>query len=472
MKVLLVEDTPATVEELRSTFADDPVELRVAESRDGALEALEEGGFDLAICDLKMPARDGGVDLDTEHGLAVCDHIRDTIPGLPVVILSGFGHLDDLDTRLSEAQTVDLLGTGQRPMLKHFRKTQMTDFVAYVRRHAEELEALHDIEISGGAEQVDLGPHDRQVLRIYARRLNGAVVSVRRLSGGRSGAVTLAAEIDRLDGTRAGRVVAKLNTLDEVADEVARYVVHVPSLLNPGTFTPYADEVIAGAGSRSGVFYSLAVGFDESLFDLVAASPSDAQEVVQRVREALEPWHGRPHADRVTVADVRRLLVTDEVFSDLASRYDWARDEVEAQEVWVNMCDSHGDLHGGNLLINAAKQSLLIDFGRVGTATAALDPITLELSAVLHPDAGGDLGGWPTQAQAEVWDSAEYVDPSPIKPFVEACREWLYSVARGNREVDATIYAYALRQLRFDDVDWDLASAFGKGAAGRLMAPP
>ena len=42
-------------------------------------------------------------------------------------------------------------------------------------------------------------------------------------------------------------------------------------------------------------------------------------------------------------------------------------------------------------------------------------------------------------------------------------------MSRGDREADAVVYGFALRQLLFDGVDLELAAAYSRGAANRLL---
>ncbi len=144
-------------------------------------------------------------------------------------------------------------------------------------------------------------------------------------------------------------------------------------------------------------------------------------------------------------------------------------EEVETQDVYVFRSPAHGDLHGGNVLVDDQNNPLLIDFGRVGPAVASLDPVTLELSAILHPDAGLDSGGWPTVLQAERWFSLrDYVTGCPVADFVESCRAWAHDVARGDREVLTAAYSYAARQLQYATVNQDLARAYVRGTLNAL----
>ena len=472
LRLLLIEDDLEVVARLREAFELAGIDVVVAEALDDAVSRTDEGGYDLVVCDLVIPPSVGGEATTTEHGLVACDHARERLPGTPVWIYSAFGTLDDLKDRLSEAPQEDLLGTGGRPLLRAFSKGKPEQLKQAVVEYAEELRALQeDVAITWGADPHELAPADARIMRIYSRQRGGEVVRLRQLAGGRSGAVTLWTEVEEPEGGISGRVVAKLNSLAEIEDEERRVEEHAAHVLAAPVYAGSLHAVKAGTRDRAGLFYSLAAGYDRTLFDLLAESPDEAAKVVQQISNALEPWHANSTPAPWTVRHIRRLLVRDEKLGELRVDADWATSDLEGRRVPCRRCRSHGDLHGSNVLVNGGQRGMLIDFARAGFATAPLDPITLELSAVLHPDSRIDLQGWPTQEQAANWAvENDYVEGSPIKPFVQACRQWMYKVQRTDREAVATVYAYALRQLRYGDVDLDLAAAFSKGAATRVLA--
>lgn len=304
---------------------------------------------------------------------------------------------------------------------------------------------------------------------MHARRYGGTAAKVRLLTGGKSDARTLKIETEHPDGTPASRVVAKLHDLNAIEDEERRYELYVASLLDAGTYTNRLETRRAGAQHRGGLFYSVAGRYDASLFDVLRRSPTDAAAIVAEIRSSLTPWHGDPVVEQQRIGDVRRLLVSDARLADLRAEPDCLSEELEALETHVRSAPAHGDLHGENILVAPDNRSILIDFGRVGPAVNAVDPVTLELSAVLHPDAALDLSDWPTREQAEGWqDRSFYLEGCPVAEFIEACRDWSDAVSRGDRETDAVVYGYALRQLLFDDVDLELAAAYSRGAASRL----
>jgi CheY-like chemotaxis protein len=468
LKVLLIDDDPLIERAFRTGLASTTVELTVVQSRESALDALEED-FDLVVCDLKLPTAPGG-EPQVIHGLATCDDVRERAPGVPVLILSGFGTLDDLEDRLAGAPPARFLGSDERPLLRHLKKDRLDEAIASVAEHAEELERLRDeIEIAWGSDPNEIDRLDRQLLRLYARQRRGAVIRLRRFTGGRSGAQTLWMEIEDADRGISARGVAKLDNLSSVTDEERRFREHVAPLLPAGSFAGSIEFVKAGAGSRGGLFYSLAADYDRTLFNVLETSPEEAAEIVRRLFAKTESWHKHPIPKRLQVRDVRRAFISDDALAEVRAQHGEFLDfDIETGSVWVNLTRTHGDLHGGNILISPVDDPILIDYGRVGYAPAATDPVTLEVSTLVHPDAGLKLAGWPTDDQARSWESPEYVAGSPIQPFIASCREWLIAVTRGDRERDATLFGYALRQLQYPGCPAALVIALSQGCAARL----
>jgi CheY-like chemotaxis protein len=470
MRLLFIEDEPELHASLRAEVGGFGVEVETAMHAEEALEKIGAGGYDLIVCDLRIPASAEAPEPHKEHGIKVYDRLRVDVPGVPIIIFSAFGDLADLGDRLSEAQPQDLYGDGAVKMVVERTKSQLREVVALIREQQEALDRLtREVEISGADARAAMSELDERLLRIHAHKHGGAAAKVRMLTGGKSGALTLAVEVERLDGSPASRVVAKLNDLEEIEEEELRYETHVAPLLQAATYTNRLETLRAGARDRGGLFYSLAHRYDASLFDVLRASADDAARIVTEVQGNLAPWHSDPRAEPRALGDLRRLLVRDDRIRELRHSPDWLTEVLEQTEVVVREAPVHGDLHGGNILVTQDRRAILIDFGRVGIAFNAVDPVTLELSAILHPDSCLDLAGWPTHEQAERWNErAFFLEGCPIASFISACRDWSDAASRGDRETDAAVYGFALRQLLFDDVDTSLAAALSRGAARRL----
>ena len=66
--------------------------------------------------------------------------------------------------------------------------------------------------------------------------------------------------------------------------------------------------------------------------------------------------------------------------------------------------------------------------------------------------------GWPSAEAVEHWEAVEaYFPDCYCREFVVASRQWARAVAAGEREIYSTVYAYAVRQLKYNDTDKGLA---------------
>lgn len=466
MEILLVEDDSREVRSLQRRIPG--VHWRVAATKAEAFAEIASAAPDLVICDLRIPPDSVDLDAHTDHGLAVFDRVRLEWPGVPILVFSGFSDIDMLDERLAAAPTVAYRRAVVEPLCRHVKKDAIDKAIADVELLRTSLAALDEVEISWGGAPDLLEAHDRRVLRLYAQQRGAALVRARALKQGNSGSLTLALTLQEGVG-EASHAVTKLNTIEEVEDEASRYRANVAERVELGAYTPLTEVIVAGAGARGGLFYRLADGFDRNLFDLLRSDPEAAATVVSALRVATRAWLSAGSVEQVDVGWVRKCLVRDEIFGSLKDRAPWGNETLEGRRLEVLRARQHGDLHGENVLIDPVGRPVLIDFGRAGHAISSLDPVTLELSALLHPEAKLDLSEWLTPGHAECWaDRGQFVVGSPITPFIEACRSWAYDVARGDREVLATAYAYTLRQMRYPHTDQQLVAALNLGTARAL----
>jgi DNA-binding response OmpR family regulator len=90
-KILVVDDSPQISKALSDLLSASGYQVRTAPSAERALQILDSSTFDLIITDLKMTGMTG-IDLAKEV-------LRKT-PGLPIVILTGFGDMDSVVSAL------------------------------------------------------------------------------------------------------------------------------------------------------------------------------------------------------------------------------------------------------------------------------------------------------------------------------------------------------------------------------------
>ena len=86
-RILVVEDEKAIRNVLRNILANESTSHLIEEAEDGeqAIHLLGESTFDLVLCDIKMPKKDG---------LEVLDYAMEHFGDTPFVMISGHGDLD------------------------------------------------------------------------------------------------------------------------------------------------------------------------------------------------------------------------------------------------------------------------------------------------------------------------------------------------------------------------------------------
>lgn len=462
--VLVVEDEADFIDELQQVFAElqQPIGLHIAKSRDAAMAALDADFFDLIVLDLKLPTIDGALDAAPAHGHAVFAHAGVVAPGTPIFVLTGSPAEDFIPAMLASKQQCDIWSEGRSVGSVDFlQKYKFDECPAKLAPIITAVHALDAVELD--RRDVNLSLAEERLIRIFAKRFLGVHCEVSRLGGGLSGAKVVRLRLRDAAGTLVHDAVAKLGSPADVRDEARRFDSLV-SRLEPQATPRKLAMLEFGAGALAGIFYGLAAGFDSSAFDIASFTDGRAAAAVQGIARVTARWTDGVPQTRLPIRDVRRRLLSDESLAAVQQAYSlpWI-DAFETSEIQTRWACIHGDLHGSNALIASDGSAMLIDYGDVGDGPASLDPVTLELSVIFHPQRL-DLQGWPSIDQAKQWgDLDSYVAGCPVEEFVRACRAWAGNVAAGNREIAASAYSYLIRQLKYDDTDKNLALALLEG---------
>jgi CheY-like chemotaxis protein len=465
-RLLLIEDNHRQAAMIENACCpnSDQATIDVVTNGAEAEAALDDGEYDLIICDLALPPDERRFEPDTAEGIRLFELIRERSQGTPVIILSGNADLQMMQGFFKSNRAADLYGTRtEEPLVQFFEKEQLPDCVDAVRTHVARTLQLDQLELTLPA-GVTLSLSDERALRIFGRRTGAVEARIDSLDGGLSGSKTFKVAFQDGASANTGTVVAKLGALSSVLREYAKYD-ELAAKLPVGLGAHIIFMVGAGAGKRGALIYQLADEYTESLFGLLGRRDPQALKAVRRLRARLTEWVVDAPVVARTLTDIRRGAVGDYKLREAG--WDYARErgvEVNVRESMV-----HGDLHGLNILINPQGEPTLIDYGEVRRANAALDPVTLELSAVFHPAVAGTLGGWPSEEQASEWfDLDAYCLGCPIEEFVRECRDWASSVAAGDGEVLASGYAFAVRQLKYKESTLAVASAIAEGTLATL----
>ena len=194
-------------------------------------------------------------------------------------------------------------------------------------------------------------------------------------------------------------------------------------------------------------------------------------KIVTQLQHIFSRWQEGVGATKRTVKAIRQQLLPDDIAATtLINQYSIDIGDIEEREIAVKWPCIHGDLHGANVLVDDHNNAMVIDFGDVGPGPAALDPVTLELSLFFHPDALPE-NAVVQPAVAQGWANLDgYAEQFAAKEFIRSCRQWAHAVAAGDREVFACCYAYALRQLKYQDTNKDIAIALVRASLEALKA--
>ena len=472
MHVLVIEDKSEFVDAIIAMLAElpGPPNPRVARSRDAAYALLETEFFDLIVLDLRIPTKDGGFDDAPSHGHAVFARARSVAPGTPILVLTGSPVEDFVETLLEQKQDVDVWGENRKVMtVDILRKYEFEKCPAKLRPLAEAVRALADIELDRST--INLSIEDDRLIRIFARKNGGTRCIISRVGGGLSDALVLRIRITDAGGARVHDAVAKLGSPADVMNESERFDRYVSRLDAPATPRKLAMLHFGGRG-RAAIFYGLADGFDQTAFEISRASEEQVAKAIKGVESATARWLEDVGQTRKTIQVVRRRNLSDAEAAKLLEKFPipWAA-EFEGREIQTRWACIHGDLHGSNVLLAGDGRAVVIDYGDVGEGPASLDPVTLELSAIFHPQGPLKDSVWPTLDQAKQWGDLEsYLEGCPIPAFIRECRSWAARAAAGNREICASAYAYLLRQLKYEDTNKELALALLQGVKASFDA--
>lgn len=471
MNILIVEDDENNIDLFsKALLASDGYAIRIARSRDAALVLMTSFECDIAIIDLNIPTVDGERDGHESHGMTVYTQFQKILRGTPVIIFSAYGTIKLVRNLLQTTEVGDPWGRGvNSPLLNFNQKEEFADCIATIRQIKDDLQQLSKIDLSTLGIDLSINCFHKRALKIFARIHHGSSIHLKKLGGGLSGARTLKVDVCNLQGGIVCKAFAKLDSISKILDERSRYQERISPILGIGGFTPEIRIQLAGSGNIGGLFYQFAEGFDQSLLDVLKTNADRAASLISEIRKMESRWYLSAMNTSITIKDIRRSLVGDEVIEKYRTELPPYFDSIEASTLNCRTCSQHKDLHPLNILVSTEDKAIFIDYGTVSNAPACLDAVTLELSLFFHPDCKGTAQGWPTVEDAARWpDIDAYLNGHALSPYIAACRAWAFEEQRSDKAVFAVAYSYALRQLKYDDTDHLLALALGKAALSKL----
>ncbi len=472
IEVLSVEDNPddrAFIEEVLKDV-DPNARLTFKNDAESAIRTLESMFFDLMILDLRIPySSDNPLETDPDHGVSVLGEARKRAPGLPILIFTGSEYESLVRILMKEGDKQDIWGCGsKKPTLDLVRKDSKSEFAAEVKEIVSDIQALGDCDHRNRA-AINLPIDADRLIRIAVRRLGGTSYEVHKLGAGKSSADVFSVRVKDSSGKQIFNLVLKIDDHAKAEDEERKYRLHAQQL-NSSHTPRLLERLEYGGHSRAAIIYDLVSDAEGSLFD-IAGDAGKSIAVLSNLAEALAPWHSIEGETAMEIRQIRRTNLSDERAAEVIGSFglEWA-ETLEERRVGTKRGVTHGDLHGGNVLVDREDRTALIDFNDIERRPAVFDWISLELSLLFNIDGPARGGEWPTIEQCKNWaDVDAFVKHSPFEAFVRNCRENALRVCTGERELCAVAYAYLLRQFRYDDTDKDRLKTLIECVHGRLQ---
>ncbi|WP_192552551.1 response regulator [Pseudomonas sp. IzPS59] len=473
MQILFVEDNSSYADTLVSVVKDkfSDIAWDVVDNSSSAEILLAEKFYDLVILDLCMPNIPAGLEKSVENGQQLFYTLQRAMPGTPIYILTG-SELDSFATSLSRhGERVKLWGAEKEfPTVLYFRKNDTLELVKELSEVYSEIASVNAITINTRGKDIVFAKGQERALKSFVRSMGGTDGVYYPLSG-LSGSLVGRVEVRDARLTVIGIFVAKLGLSSKIQKENESYTRHV-RLMPMNTFTPLLLSMDKGLKEYSAIFYTLAEGYEETLFEIIRNDPSAAVDVIEKVRFSMERWSAARNVSRVKIGDIRRAKLSDENFEELIAK-NQIEDIKDIEEFFVNASVSctHGDLHGANVLVNQARIPVLIDFGDVGFGYTGLDPITLEMSLIFHPDSVASKVSHEMRSFIDKWPNIDgYCQDNPFGEVIKFCRDWAYDISGDDKSVLAAGYAFAMRQLKYDTVGSDETVALIKRIVESIRA--
>lgn len=462
---VLVEDDAEQAAVAREVLEQEGFRVRAFDALAPALDYLQQPPelIDLFVLDRRLPVRRGDSASD-ELGDELLAQVSRDYPDSCIVVFTGYASIEHVQRAVR----------GSGPLPEHrgvsvdrisvLQKHQSLEFRGRVHQLRELLQALEDIELVSLGEG-GMSEHHRRMIRRLAHQYSAASVTAHPLGGGLTNAAVWRCE---LRGPRGpiGTVVVKQGKRGKAGG------VRLTELL-PRTFVATRIATVTGlmAGTPLHVF-QVAGDHPVPLMELLWTDPVHAVEIARPLWRELSAL-----ASQTTVQCIDEIVVSLVKWDKLAELLGEHGIAVPAGSLTASTAIGvrHGDLHPGNVL-NVDGQAVLIDFDSCAYAPGGLDPITMLLSTLVHPDSPIRGAGWPDASHIEdFFDTSDFGSGHPCEAWFRGVHDWMSECSSGDRERWALVLAYSGRQLQYGDVIGspdvlERVLALARWAAGKLRA--
>lgn len=456
---VLIEDDAQQSEVSKRVLHEAGFEVRDFEAIAPALEYLARTDdlIDLFVLDRRLPVNPGEQDSE-ELGDELLRQVRADFPDARILVFTGFATIPHVQESVQ--------GSGQLPAhdgrcidrITVLEKHQSLEFRDHVQDFQRLLQSLEDVEVVIGEDQV-ADFQDLRDLRRVALEYRASSIHATPLSGGITDARVWRCELRHTKGPLATVVAKRVNkpvTRGGLAELLPRAMTTSVVGSISGLIRGRHINVLQNAGDST-----------ISLLEMIASDPSHAATVVKPLWDALDQ-----------VGDIQQLLPVAEICESLVS---WdrlagllapygVRPPLGSLRATVHIGARHGDLHPGNILIDK-EAACLIDFDSSTFASRALDPVTILISTLTHPESPIRGEAWPGPDEIDrTFGSPEFGSSHSHAEWFSAVSDWLKARKSSEREFWALSLTYAGRQLQYGDVTGDSSVEERVVAIARLAA--
>ena len=433
----------------------------------GATEKLKSNSYDYIIVDQSIPFDSSGSVPDITNGIRFADHVRSNSPGTPLLILTGQAR-DEITEKYVEDQEQVVFWDGMpHGLVKVRAKSRLLVALDLIKTAATELESIDNIELDIPNE-IELTKYEKRVIRIFAKHKGAVAAKIEELGGGLSSSHVLRITLINNQHQYFQFALAKLDNQSEIEQDTKNYTNHI-NQLPVGSFPTLLGRYFAGCADVQGVFYQFANNYSTDYFSVLKSNESDAVSVLEKLVNILDSWEQARTVSSISLKKIRALLCNDHKFEKIKGLFqDIDLDKLERKIIHVSQSVQHGDLHGKNILLTPTDmQPILIDYGDVQIAPSELDIVTLELSPFFHPDIASHFQK-ETEYFSAWFEDDNYIKNSPFPHVAGFLRKEKNKRAILNKGYFATVYAYALRHLTYENTDHAAAISLVRAAVIKL----
>jgi len=439
---VVVEDDLSFLEGVREYLVSLDFELREfhdVSSAQGYISSTHDL-IDLFVLDRQLPISEGGP-ASGEVGDLLLTEVRQAFPRVRLFVFTGYATVEHAQQAYEGAGRI-LENTPHATDVVTVRtKSQSLEFEEDVRKYRALLQRLDNIEIQRwtGADPFD--SFETRLLRRVAFHYSADSITPIPLAGGLTGAKVWRCEIKKRD---AGTMNVVVKT-----SEVRSPSGGLQGMLPPGIVTATLDQFNDLTGKWHVSVLQLAGQTPEALMDQIGQDPAGALERVQPVFQALG-----------SVSEVETVVSLEELCAPLI-QWDKLTDILRVHSisppskglrVTTKLGLRHGDLHPGNILVDAGF-ARLIDLDSTCMASCLLDPVTVLLSTLTHP--GSPIKGhyWPDEsAISEDLGTDAFGHGHGSEAWFSGAWAWTQERTSSSREFWGIVLAYSARQLKYGDV--------------------